>query len=41
MGAALAAKLGVEAVVFPGDHLGFEPEAPAFAKALDAALMEP
>lgn len=38
MSQALAGKLGIEPVAFPGDHLGFEAEAPAFAEALHSAL---
>jgi pimeloyl-ACP methyl ester carboxylesterase len=38
MGHALARKLGGAPVAFPGDHMGFEPHAEAFAKALDGAL---
>lgn len=34
MGMALAGKLGVEPVAFPGDHMGFEQDAAAFAEAL-------
>ena len=38
IGIALAGKLGVEPVVFPGDHMGFEPHAEAFARSLHRAL---
>ncbi|KKB12653.1 alpha/beta hydrolase [Devosia geojensis] len=38
MGEALARKLRVEPVSFPGDHIGFEQDAGGFAKALDGAL---
>ncbi|GLQ56700.1 alpha/beta fold hydrolase [Devosia nitrariae] len=41
MGAALADKLDIAPVAFPGDHLGFEQDAPAFADALDVALRQP
>lgn len=39
-GKALAAKLGGEPVVFPGDHGGFGGEAPGFAEVLDRTLRE-
>ena len=35
MGMALAAQLGTEPVVFPGDHMGFGPYAESFAETLD------
>ena len=35
---ALAAQLHTEAVVFPGDHIGYGPHAAEFATALHAAL---
>lgn len=38
MTAAAAKALGVTAVTFPGDHMGFGPQAEAFADSLDAAL---
>ncbi|MDB5542051.1 MAG: alpha/beta hydrolase [Devosia sp.] len=38
MGTALAVKLGVEPVAFPGDHMGFGPEAQNFAEVLHRAL---
>jgi pimeloyl-ACP methyl ester carboxylesterase len=38
MGTALAEKLGVELVGFPGDHMGFESNAEPFAETLDKAL---
>jgi len=38
MGMALAAKLGTEPVMFPGDHMGFSPHADTFAEALHQAL---
>jgi len=38
MGEALARKLGIEPVSFPGDHIGFEQDAAGFAEALDRAL---
>ena len=38
MGTAVAEKLGVEPVIFPGDHMGFETDAEAFAETLDKAL---
>lgn len=38
MTAAAAQALGVTAVTFPGDHMGFGPQAEAFANSLDAAL---
>ena len=34
MSMALAGKLGIEPVAFPGDHMGFGPEAESFAKTL-------
>ena len=34
MGMALAKKLGTRPVMFPGDHMGFEPHADAFAETL-------
>ena len=37
-GMALAEKLGVEPVMFPGDHMGFGPHADAFAKRLHRTL---
>jgi pimeloyl-ACP methyl ester carboxylesterase len=38
MGTALAEKLGVEPVGFPGDHMGFESNTEAFVETLDKAL---
>jgi pimeloyl-ACP methyl ester carboxylesterase len=38
MSRALAAKLGVEPVAFPGDHIGFEAQPAAFAEAVDRAF---
>jgi pimeloyl-ACP methyl ester carboxylesterase len=38
MGMALARKLGAEPVVFPGDHMGFDPHADTFAETLHRAL---
>lgn len=38
MGLALARKLGVAPVPFPGDHMGFGPQAPQFAEALYQTL---
>jgi pimeloyl-ACP methyl ester carboxylesterase len=38
MGTAVAKKLGIEPVTFPGDHLGFETDTETFAKTLDKAL---
>ena len=40
MGTALAARLETEAHIFPGDHMGFGPEAEGFAEALHRALRE-
>jgi pimeloyl-ACP methyl ester carboxylesterase len=40
MGQALAGKLGIAAVTFPGDHIGFERHGAAFAAALDRAFKE-
>jgi pimeloyl-ACP methyl ester carboxylesterase len=40
MGMALAGRLGVEPVPFPGDHIGFEADAEGFAGALDRALRD-
>ena len=34
MGMALAEKLATQPVMFPGDHMGFEPHAEAFAETL-------
>lgn len=39
MGMALAGKLGIEPVSFPGDHIGFGPQAEAFAEALHRAFV--
>ncbi len=38
MGLALTRRLGIDATRFPGDHMGFETEAAAFAEALHAAF---
>lgn len=38
VGVAVASKLGIAPTPFLGDHMGFEPEAPAFAAKLDEAL---
>ncbi len=38
MGTALARRLGVKPVIFPGDHMGFEPHAEAFAEVLHDAF---
>jgi pimeloyl-ACP methyl ester carboxylesterase len=38
MGSAVAEKLGVEPVIFPGDHMGFEADPEAFVAALDDTL---
>lgn len=38
MGLALADKLGIEPILFPGDHMGFGPHAEAFAATLHRAL---
>ena len=38
MGQALADRLGLAPTTFPGDHMGFEADAAAFAAALDRAL---
>lgn len=38
MGLALTKKLGIEAVPFPGDHMGFGPQAAEFAEALHNSL---
>ena len=38
MGTAVAEKLGIEPVIFPGDHMGFESDAEAFVSTLDKAL---
>lgn len=38
MGAALADKLGIAPVAFPGDHMGFEADAEGFVATLDRAL---
>ena len=38
MGTALAKKLGIRPVQFPGDHMGFEPHAAAFAETLHRTL---
>jgi pimeloyl-ACP methyl ester carboxylesterase len=38
MGSAVAEKIGVEPVHFPGDHMGFESDSEAFATALDRTL---
>jgi hypothetical protein len=38
MSRALALKLGVEPIAFPGDHTGFETHPAAFAEALDRAF---
>jgi pimeloyl-ACP methyl ester carboxylesterase len=38
MGLALAGKLGTEPVIFPGDHVGFETHADAFAETLQRTL---
>lgn len=40
MGAALATRLGVDPLTFPGDHNGFGPHAGAFADALRAAFTD-
>lgn len=40
MGTALAARLGVEPVIFPGDHMGFEAHAEPFAEALASAFKD-
>lgn len=40
MGQALAARLGLAATPFPGDHMGFEADAAGFAAALDHAFKE-
>jgi pimeloyl-ACP methyl ester carboxylesterase len=40
MGMAVAEKLGIEPVIFPGDHVGFEQHGEAFAAALDRAFTE-
>lgn len=41
IGQALAAKLGVEPVLFPGDHAGYAPHAEAFAAVLHRVLAAP
>lgn len=38
MGTAVAEKLGVKPVKFPGDHMGFETDAESFVKTLDRML---
>ena len=38
MSKALAARLAIEPVPFPGDHMGFGPQADAFAEALDRSF---
>jgi pimeloyl-ACP methyl ester carboxylesterase len=38
MSLALAGKLGMAPTTFPGDHMGFGPQAAAFAEALDASF---
>ena len=38
MSKALAAKLAIEPVAFPGDHMGFGPQAAEFAEALHKSL---
>ena len=38
MGMALAEKLGTEPVIFPGDHMGFDPHADTFAATLHQSL---
>ncbi|HEY2164645.1 MAG TPA: hypothetical protein VGH04_11665, partial [Gemmatimonadaceae bacterium] len=38
---ALATALGIDPVVFPGDHTGFGPNAAAFADVLDRVLLTP
>jgi len=40
MGAALANRLGVQPVAFPGDHMGFETEPDAFAAAMARSLAD-
>ncbi|MEP6564187.1 MAG: alpha/beta hydrolase [Mesorhizobium sp.] len=40
MGKALAEKLGIERVAFPGDHMGFAPHPDRFAEALHRALSD-
>ncbi|WP_017580001.1 alpha/beta fold hydrolase [Nocardiopsis valliformis] len=40
MGSALAGKLGIEPITFPGDHLGYEAEPEAFADVLRRALAD-
>lgn len=40
MGRALAAKLGTEPVLFPGDHMGFAPHADTFAETLHRAFAQ-
>jgi pimeloyl-ACP methyl ester carboxylesterase len=40
MGMALAAKLGIEPVLFPGDHMGFGPHADTFAETLHRAFRD-
>jgi len=38
MGGAVAEKIGVEPVLFPGDHMGFETDAEGFTEKLDRTL---
>ena len=38
MSKALADKLAIEPVAFPGDHMGFGPQAAEFAEALRKSL---
>lgn len=38
MGTALARRLGIDPVLFPGDHMGFEQDANAFADQLHRSL---
>jgi hypothetical protein len=38
MGMALAAALETEPIIFPGDHMGFETDAVAFAETLDRSI---
>lgn len=40
MGTALAGKLGLQPVGFPGDHMGYETELEAFAQQLDEVLRQ-
>ena len=39
MGRALAEKLGTEPILFPGDHMGFDPHADTFAETLHRAFI--